>query len=149
MKNLLFFAAIITIMLNVSCAESIDASKIESEVKTVLIKQAEDWNNKDIDAYMKGYWQSEELTFVSGGNVRKGWQTVSDSYKTRYTPDQMGILTFSDIKVFPVSEDHAYVSGGWDLEREPDNPGGRYTLILRKFDNGWKVIYDHTSSRQN
>jgi ketosteroid isomerase-like protein len=27
-------------------------------------------------------------------------------------------------------------------------PGGLYTLIFRRFKQGWKIVHDHTSSNQ-
>jgi ketosteroid isomerase-like protein len=35
--------------------------------------------------------------------------------------------------------------GKWALAREKDNPKGRFTLIFRKFKDGWKIVHDHTS----
>ncbi|MCP4725922.1 MAG: nuclear transport factor 2 family protein [bacterium] len=129
--------------------ESPDTAELDrSEILKVLEDQAEAWNKKDIETYMEGYWKSDELTFVSGGNIRKGWDAVFKSYKERYSPEMMGILTFDNLKINFLSGEAAYVSGTWDLKREPDNPGGRFTLIFRKLPAGWRIVYDHTSSKE-
>ena len=41
---------------------------------------------------------------------------------------------------------NAVVIGRWALQREKDNPHGRFTLLFRKFKEGWRVVHDHTSS---
>ena len=120
-------------------------AKIAADIRAVMNKQAADWNRGDIPAFMEGYWKSEQLTFVSS-RVTKGWQQTLDNYKKSY-PDKtaMGTLTFSDLEITAVSKDAAVVLGSWSLKREKDNPGGKFTLIFRKFKEGWRIIHDHTS----
>lgn len=120
-------------------------SKIADDIRSVMDKQAIDWNRGDIPAFMEGYWKSEQLTFVST-RVTKGWQQTLDNYKKSY-PDKaaMGTLTFSDLEITAVSKDAAVVLGSWSLKREKDNPGGKFTLIFRKFKEGWRIVHDHTS----
>ena len=130
----------------VSLAQS-DAqkTKITDEIRAVMNKQASDWNRGDIPAFMEGYWKSDQLTFVST-RVTKGWQPTLENYKKSY-PDKaaMGVLTFSDLEITVISKDAAVVLGSWSLQREKDKPGGKFTLIFRKFKEGWRIIHDHTS----
>ena len=129
-----------------SLAQSdIQRAKIADDIRAVMNKQAADWNRGDIPAFMEGYWKSEQLTFVSS-RVTKGWQSTLDNYKKSY-PDKaaMGTLTFSDLEITAVSKDAAVVLGSWSLKREKDNPGGKFTLIFRKFKEGWRIVHDHTS----
>ena len=120
-------------------------AKIAADIRAVMDKQAADWNRGDIPAFMEGYWKSDQLTFVSS-RVTKGWQQTLDNYKKSY-PDKsaMGSLTFSDLEITVVSKDAAVVLGSWSLKREKDNPGGKFTLIFRKFKEGWRIVHDHTS----
>ncbi len=95
---------------------------------------------------MQGYWNSPDMKFVSGENVARGWQAALDRYKKSYdSKEKMGVLTFSDLEITLLSKNAALVLGNWALEREPDNPKGKFTLVFRKFKDGWKVIHDHTS----
>ena len=117
----------------------------EDNIRSILKIQSEAWNKADIDGFMKYYWNSTELTFVSKKGVSKGWQQVYDNYKKGY-PNQeaMGILTFDQL-VFEKMNAKAYlVTGSWHLQKE-EAVGGWFTLIFKKIKKDWLIIYDHTS----
>jgi ketosteroid isomerase-like protein len=121
-------------------------TKITKEIVSIMNMQAADWNRGDIDAFMKGYWNSEKLVFASGDGLTRGWQPTLDRYKKSYdSRAKMGTLTFSDLEVNVISKDAAVVLGSWSLAREKDNPHGKFTLIFRKFKDGWRIVHDHTS----
>lgn len=145
MKNFLFlFLFIFFISITVS-AQSREA-KISAEIQSVMNAQVLAWNAGDIEGFMQGYWKSEEMKFVSGDNVSRGWQAALDRYKKNYdSKAKMGVLTFTDLQVNVLSKDAAVVLGSWSLAREKDNPKGKFTLIFRKFKDGWKIVHDHTS----
>ncbi len=118
----------------------------EAAAKNVLEQQAEAWNRGDISGYMEGYWKSDSLVFTSGGTVNRGWKATYEKYAAKYdTPEKMGTLVFSDIEVTLVSENSAWVLGTWELLRASDRPHGIFTLVMKKFSDGWKIIHDHTS----
>jgi beta-aspartyl-peptidase (threonine type) len=120
-------------------------SDAEAAIRKVMNDQAAAWNRGDVDEFMKGYWNSEKLVFVSTG-VTRGWQPTLERYKKTYdTREKMGTLTFSDLEITPLSNDAAVVLGSWSLARTNDNPKGKFTLIFRKFKDGWKITHDHTS----
>jgi ketosteroid isomerase-like protein len=122
-------------------------SPAQAAIRQVLETQQAAWNRGDLGAFMKGYWRSDKTEFVGASGVQRGWQAVLDRYRRNY-PDRkaMGKLTFSDLEITLLSPDAAYVLGHYELEREADHPEGVFTLILRKFPEGWRIIYDHTSS---
>lgn len=116
-------------------------------ISETLQAQSAAWSAGDIDRFMQDYWQSDALRFASGGTVKSGWQTTSDRYKARY-PDRaaMGTLSFTDLNIDVLSEKDALVFGRWTLTREQDAPTGLFTLHMKKFGEGWKIVSDHTSS---
>jgi len=118
-----------------------------SEIRNVLKSQQDAWNRGDINAFMNGYWHSDQTVFVSGDEVSRGWQKVLDRYKTKYSDRaKMGTLMFSNLEITPLSDDSAVVLGSWKLNRANDQPHGRFTLIFRRFPDGWKIVHDHTSA---
>ncbi|HZR79003.1 MAG TPA: nuclear transport factor 2 family protein [Chthoniobacterales bacterium] len=127
-----------------------DATKSpSSEIQNVIHVQQEAWNRGDIDGFMNGYWRSEQTVFASGDEVTRGWQKVLDRYKAKYSDRaKMGTLTFSEIEIKALSDDSAVALGSWKLKRAADEPHGKFTLIFRKFPDGWKIIHDHTSAAE-
>jgi ketosteroid isomerase-like protein len=118
----------------------------EAAIRKVMDDQAAAWNKGDIDGFMAGYWKSENLTFVSGTEVTKGWQATTDRYKKSYNSrEKMGVLTFSGLEITMLGKHAAVVLGSWSLARASDNPHGKFTLTFRKFKEGWRIIIDHTS----
>ena len=121
-------------------------AKIAADIRSVMDEQVAAWNGGDVDGFMKGYWKSEKLVFISGDNVTRGWQPTLDRYKKNYdSRAKMGVLTFSNLEVTVLSKDAAVVLGSWALTREKDNPHGKFTLTFRKFKEGWRIVMDHTS----
>jgi ketosteroid isomerase-like protein len=124
-----------------------DATNVnEQAVRKLLNDQVEAWNRGDIPGFMKGYWNSENVEFVNTAGVFRGWQNVFDRYMRTY-PDKasMGQLTFSELEIHAMCANAAYVVGHWSLDRKSGQIGGVFTLIFRKFPDGWKIINDHTS----
>ena len=118
-----------------------------SEIESVLHAQQEAWNRGDVDAFMNGYWRSDKTVFVSGDEVTRGWQKVLTRYQKKYSDRaKMGTLTFSELEITPLSNDSAVALGSWSLKRAQDQPHGRFTLIFRRFPEGWRIVHDHTSS---
>ncbi len=69
-------------------------------------------------------------------------------YRQRYQAEgkEMGKLDFFDLRVEMLAPDAAWVEGHWHLKmKNGQEPGGLFTLILRKFPGGWKIVHDHTS----
>ena len=144
----LFLSALLLFIASVSLAAQSDREKqqIESDVKRIVTEQVAAWNSGDIDGFMRGYWNSDKLVFISGDSVTRGWRPTLDRYKKIYdSRAKMGTLTFSGLEVNVVSRDAAIVLGSWALQRDGDNPHGKFTLTFRKFKDGWRIVMDHTS----
>ena len=109
--------------------------------------QQDAWNHGDIDRFMNGYAHLRHTVFVSEDTVRRGWETVRDRYREKYSDRvKMGVLTFSDLEIVLLSPDSAVALGRWKLERAKDRPHGRFTLIFRRLPEGWRIVHDHTSA---
>lgn len=118
-----------------------------TQIRSVLHAQQDAWNRGDIDGFMNGYARSASTVFISEDTIRRGWQTVRVRYRKKYSSRaKMGTLTFSDLEITLLSSDSAVASGRWKLKRAKDQPHGRFTLILRRLPEGWRIVYDHTSA---
>jgi ketosteroid isomerase-like protein len=128
-------------------AASQPTENARSRIQSVLQAQQDAWNRGDIDGFMNGYARSTSTVFISEDTIRRGWQTVRDRYRQKYSNrDKMGTLTFSNLEITPLSSDLAVASGRWRLKRENDQPHGRFTLILKRLPEGWRIVHDHTSA---
>ena len=117
-------------------------------IQRVLHDQAAAWNKGDLVGFMKGYLESEELSFFSGNNKTKGWKATLQRYQKKYQGEgnSMGKLSFDEMSIEMLGNDHALVRGRFRLQLKSDNPTGIFTLVMRKTAVGWRIIHDHTSS---
>ncbi|HEV2540536.1 MAG TPA: SgcJ/EcaC family oxidoreductase [Frateuria sp.] len=123
-------------------------------IRQVMAAQQAAWNRADVDAFMQGYKDAPDTTFV-GSSVRKGYRAILESYRRHYAGKaQMGRLTFSDIDVrlLPCADGevrYAAVTGHFHLDRtahgEAAQDDGVYSLLWEKTAQGWKIILDHSS----
>jgi ketosteroid isomerase-like protein len=128
-------------------AGSIQAqSKDENAIVKILSEQDASWNRGDIESFMKGYWQSDSLMFIGKSGITYGWQKTLDNYKKNY-PDTtaMGKLNFEYIELKQLSDNYFFVVGKWHLTRTIGNLNGTFTLLLRKINNTWVIVKDHSS----
>src|SRR5262245_55759984 len=148
------FASILLVLTTASCQSQPDAKQdngqVSQEIRAVMEGQQAAWNRGDIDGFMDGYERAETTTFVSGDDVMRGWQTVLDRYKQRYSsPGLMGSLTFSELEVQALGPSYALANGRWQLQRTNDTPHGRFTLLFHLTSAGWRIIQDTTTSATN
>lgn len=124
-----------------------DEKKAETAIREVLDAQVVAWNKGDLPGFMKGYWNSNDLSFYSGKDKKQGWEMTLERYKKRYQGEgkEMGKLTFSELEIQTIGADHAVVKGRWKVEMKKENLDGLFTLIMRKTDDGWRIVHDHTS----
>lgn len=146
-----FFLALILLALSLTAtAQTAD----ESAIRKVMDDQAAAWNRGDIAAFMTGYEDSPQTTFVGNKNTY-GYQTILDNYKKSFaTKDEMGTLTFSQLEIrllptFDAKVEYAVMYGHFHLDRTAHGVSkkddGYYSLIWHKTKDGWKIIVDHTS----
>jgi beta-aspartyl-peptidase (threonine type) len=117
-------------------------------IREVLETQQSAWNRSDLEAFMTGYWNSPDLTFFSGAHESQGWQAALDRYKKNYqgAGREMGKLEFRNLQIEMLGADSAFVRGEFHLTMsDGKTPHGLFTLVFRKFPEGWKIVHDHSS----
>jgi hypothetical protein len=141
MKHLFVFFLTILFACNMNQPDAI------TEIKSVLEKQQNTWNNGDIEGFMQGYLQSEELIFESENGITKGWQNTLARYKKAYpNKEEMGSLVFQILDIKLKNDSIATLKGKWKLIREKDNPKGGFLLTFNKIDGQWLIVNDYTTS---
>ena len=118
----------------------------EKNIRALLQAQTKAWNSGDLEGFMQTYWKSDSLMFVGKSGVVWGWQQTLDNYKEGYPgKEAMGQLSFDIIQVKELSADYYHVTGKWMLKRTIGDVSGHYTLLLRRINGEWKIVYDHSS----
>ena len=127
----------------------------EAAIRAIIDGQAMAWNHGDITAFMQGYEDSPDTTFVGAGTLQRGFQLILGRYQKAYANKaQMGTLAFSNIEVrlLPAScgaTEYAIVTGNFHLSRtqhgKAKKDSGIFSLIWHKTPQGWKIVLDHTS----
>jgi beta-aspartyl-peptidase (threonine type) len=146
-RNLFFLAGAIAALAISSFSQNADDSARQA-IRKVITDQQAAWNRKDLEGFMSGYWNSPDLTFFSGAHESKGWQAALDRYRTNYQAagHEMGRLEFSNLRIEILGPEAAFMRGEFHLTM-PDGkkPQGLFTLVFRKFPEGWKIIHDHSA----
>ena len=121
-------------------------AKAETAIRKLMAAQELAWNSGDIPGFMEGYWKNDSLLFVGKNGPNYGWQPTMDNYRKNY-PDTaaMGQLQFDILQIKPLGKEYYFVLGKWFLKRSKGDVGGAFTLLFRKFKNGWKIVADHSS----
>lgn len=143
--KLLFFAAPFLLMSLSMAAQSPKATDKEA-ILAIMERQESCWNEGDLECFMKGYWESEDLKFIGKSGVTYGWDATLARYQKSY-PDKaaMGKLTFDILHVESISKKSALVVGKWHLQRAEDAPEGHFSLIWKKIKGEWVIVADHSS----
>ena len=145
-KVLLFSIVIISLMAcNENTQVEYDPQADFSAIREVMQMQEEAWSSADVETFMKGYWESENLTFIGSKGLVKGWTTTLQNYKKSYpNAEAMGNLSFEILELRSLSEDHCYMIGQYRLIRSDEELGGYFTLLWRKIAGEWKIVADQT-----
>ena len=116
-------------------------------IRATLMAQAAAWNEGNLDAFMASYWKSEELKFVSGVNITRGWDATLKRYRERYSGGSgLGALSFENLEVKLITDDVATVTGRFKLVKDGATSGGVFSLVMRRDNGAWRIVHDHTSS---
>ncbi len=131
-----------------STQTTVSTTNTNAEVRQVLEEQAQCWSAGDLECYMQGYWRSDSLLFIGSRGLTYGWQQTLDNYKRSY-PDAsaMGKLNFDLKELRQLSPETMLVVGKWHLQRDAAKGDleGHFSVIFRRFADGWKIIADHSS----
>ena len=143
MKKILAIILCLSFFCSAIFSSSTDAEK---EILKILTVQADQWNRGSFEGFMATYWKSDKLTFQSANNRVLGWQALLNRYRTNYGGKKRGTLSFKDLEVRIFNDALAMVLGRYHLITDSGTSEGLFTLIMKKFPRGWKIIHDHSSS---
>jgi uncharacterized protein (TIGR02246 family) len=129
-------------------AASPNSDQETAAIRRVLDDMTVAWNKGDMEKYMTGYWNSADVTFFAGARSTKGYKKTLDRYVKGYKAPgrEMGKLDFPETNVQLLCPDTAFVTGRFHLlMSDGKQPHGLYSLLMKKFPEGWKIVHDHSS----
>jgi beta-aspartyl-peptidase (threonine type) len=119
-------------------------TQAEKDILDILEKQKTSWNDRDIEGFMAFYWKSAEFTFQSAQNRLRGWDALLQRYRKSYSGENWERLDFTDLEIRVLAEDCAYVLGRWRLGSGEKSREGMFTIVLKRFPEGWRIIHDQS-----
>lgn len=112
-------------------------------IRSILSQQQKAWSENDLEGFMAGYWQSDELTYFSGGKITKGWQTTLANYKRNYpSKEETGELSFEIANITKINNDAYWVMGSYFLTRKAGDANGTFMIVFKRINGKWKIIGD-------
>ncbi|MEM9141822.1 MAG: nuclear transport factor 2 family protein [Bacteroidota bacterium] len=112
-------------------------------IRELLEAQAVAWSKNDLEGFMEGYHNTEDLVFFGSGGVRRGYTATLERYKESYpTQAHTGTLTFTFHDITRISADAYWVMGEYHLTREAGDAQGTFMIVLKRIDGQWKIIGD-------
>ena len=118
------------------------------QIDELMMKQQHSWNNGNIEEFMSFYWNNDSLMFIGKNGIQYGWQTTLDNYQKSYPNKQeMGELNFTNLHCIAIGDQYYQITGNWKLIRIDSlgNLTGFYSLLWKKMDDRWVIVYDHTN----
>jgi len=128
------------------CITSFAQDKNEQSIRKILDEQIKEWNNGNLDQFMKGYWENDSLVFIGKNGPVYGYSNALNNYRKNYRDTSIiGKLSFEIISVKKLSDEYYFVTGKFFLKRTIGDAKGVYTLLCRKIKGEWKIVVDHSS----
>ena len=118
------------------------------QIDDLMMKQQHSWNNGNIEEFMSFYWNNDSLMFIGKNGIQYGWQTTLDNYQKSYPNKlEMGELNFTNLHCIAIGDQYYQITGNWKLIRIDSlgNLTGFYSLLWKKMDDRWVIVYDHTN----
>lgn len=118
----------------------------EAVIVATLNAQAAAWNEGNLAAFMDIYWNDDDLKFVSGTSITKGWSSTMKRYRDRYADDSgLGQLSFEKTDVEMITDDVAVVTGRFNHVKNQEASSGAFTLVMKRMGGVWRIVHDHTA----
>lgn len=119
---------------------------VEEQIRDRFNEATEAWNRGDLNAYLGGYWDSEETRWISGGMIIRGVEAIRARYKSLYdSPEKLGKLEVKDLEIDILTDGDALVVGKWSHTAGQLTRHGVFTVHMKKIQGEWVMATDQAS----
>lgn len=125
-----------------------DEAELEATVRAALDSSARAWNAGDLEGFLAVYRRDSTTTYVGAGGLVTGYEGIRGRYAPLFAPGaERDSLRFEDFTVREIADGVAVGTARWILHRDGRTvDAGPFTLVLRRFQEGWRIVHDHSSS---
>ncbi len=118
----------------------------KTAIEQVITAQVDAWNAGNLEGFMRGYLKSDDIRFLSGATITRGWTTVLERYQKGYPDkDTMGKLSLGDFEFTNLGPEIVLVVGRWMVVNTKGEFKGVTSLVFQRTKDGWRIVHDHTS----
>ena len=138
--------AAIVAMTSVAAVAQTPAQAVRPAITRALSDSAAGWNAGDLDRFMAVYKRSPDITYISGGEVVRGFAAIRARYAGRFAGrGDKGQLAIDILDARPAGTGYVYVIGRYHLHRSAGaDLSGITTLLFEHVGTGWLIIADHS-----
>lgn len=136
-------ATALTILLGQYGRDQMGRITARSKAYDLLAAQRTAWNDSDLAKFTATYRMHDDTTLYCDGRVHKGWEQLYERYRTMYAGRPMGELGYDDVTIDIIACDTAVMRGTWIVKSDAGTRTGLFTMLARKFPEGWKIVHDH------
>ncbi len=122
-----------------ACAHAPPAGSFEP-LDALLDRQAEDWNQGDLEGFCAVY--AEDATFISPSGVHQGRAQILARYQAKYdTAEKRGVLSFEPIET-RYGQKPASIALKWKIQKADSLASGLALIVLHQTAGGWRIVQD-------
>ncbi len=138
--------AAIVVMASVAALAQTPAQAARPAITRALADSAAGWNAGDLNRFMAAYKRSPDITYISGGEVVRGFEAIRARYAGRFASGgDKGQLAIDILDARPAGPGYAYVIGRYHLHRAAGAElSGITTLLFEHVGTGWLIVADHS-----
>ena len=127
-----------------------DQADVSAAIRSVLATQGKAWNRGDLQGYLASLSRDQKTRHVFNDEITVGYVAIKERFQSRYPdPSNMGTISFSDLEVTVLAPDAAAAFAHWTFEQTDRAFSGVFTLILRRVDEQWVIVHDHSTAFSN
>ena len=115
-------------------------------VLALELTQCNAWNNHDIRGCLTVYWNSPDLISISNDKETHGFAALQEEELTAFAdPSIMGSMSLDTLKIQVIGDDVANTVASYVVKTQNYIYYCDDTATIRRFPEGWKIVFERTS----
>lgn len=124
-------------------------ASVQSEISDWMSKLVEAMKQANVEAVGQFYWQSPQLVTGANGSFLWGWKARQQSLAQEFAKVKQLDFRLEHLTIIPLEAKTVIVAASYGrddvYQDRARHESGAWTLVLRRFDDGWKIVHEHSS----